>query len=85
MYFGDSLRDFSESFAAPRLPADAGPESYLKAIARRAAQVDDASCHWGVDWFVLPNPVYGEWEKLIGRSPHAVLRPTSMKGKAAAR
>ncbi len=85
MYFGDNLRDFSESFTAAKLPADARPEDYLKAIQRRATQVDEAACHWGVDWFVLPNPVYGEWEKLLGRDPHALLRPTSMRGKAAAR
>jgi acid phosphatase len=79
LFFGDSLRDFSEAFAAQKLPADAPPADYLRAIQRRAAQVDAAACHWGIDWFVLPNPVYGEWEKLLGKDTRALLRPTSME------
>jgi acid phosphatase len=82
MYFGDNLRDFSEAFKAAELPKDATPEDCLKAIRRRAATADDAVCHWGVDWFVLPNPVYGEWDRLLGSDPKALLHPTSMKGKA---
>jgi 5'-nucleotidase (lipoprotein e(P4) family) len=81
MYFGDNLRDFSESFAAKKLSNDAMQEDYLKAIERRESLADDAVCHWGVDWFVLPNPVYGEWEKLIGPNSTAILHPTSMKLK----
>ncbi len=79
MYFGDNLRDFSEVFAAPDLPADASQQDYLEAIASRASAVDDAACHWGVDWFALPNPIYGEWEKLEGERPSDVLRPSEMK------
>jgi 5'-nucleotidase (lipoprotein e(P4) family) len=79
MYFGDSLRDFSESFAARKLPKDSRPEDYLAGIKERNLLTDEARCHWGVDWFVLPNPVYGEWEKLIGPDPKAILHPTSMK------
>ncbi len=75
MFFGDSLRDFSESFRAKTLVPNASTEDYRKAIRERQAQVDEASCHWGVDWFVLPNPVYGEWEKLIGPDPHAIIHP----------
>lgn len=77
--FGDSLRDFSEAFAAPKLVARDDKEEYARAIQRRLRQVDDARCHWGVDWFVLPNPVYGEWEKLLGADPKARLRPTKIK------
>ena len=47
--------------------------------------MDDADCHWGVDWFVLPNPGYGEWEKLIGDAPLRRLRPSGMKMPAAER
>jgi acid phosphatase len=81
MYFGDSLRDFSESFAAKKLPRDAAPEDFVKAIKLREALADDARSHWGLDWFVLPNPVYGEWDKLIGPDPKAILHPTTMKVK----
>jgi acid phosphatase len=79
MYFGDNLRDFSESFAAKKVPNDSKSEAYGTAIKDRYALTDGARCHWGVDWFVLPNPVYGEWEKLIGPDPRAIMRPTSMK------
>jgi 5'-nucleotidase (lipoprotein e(P4) family) len=78
LYFGDNLRDFSEWFAAKKLSKEAPPDEYVKAIKLRAAQVDEAAGHWGVDWFVLPNPVYGEWEKLIGPDPLAIMHPTSM-------
>ena len=81
MYFGDNLRDFSEAFRAAKLPKDATPEDYLKAIKQRAAMADDATCHWGIDWFALPNPAYGEWERLIGPDPKALLRPTNMKAR----
>jgi acid phosphatase len=84
MIFGDNLRDFSETFVAPKMPKGATPKDYLKAIERRAAVVDEAACHWGVDWFILPNPMYGEWERLVGPDPRAVLRPTSMKPKVRA-
>ena len=41
--------------------------------------MDDAACHWGIDWFVLPNTGYGEWEKLIRNEPIKRLRPSGMK------
>lgn len=78
MYFGDNLRDFSELFQAQKLPADASTQDRLAAMAARKSLVEQADCHWGVDWFVIPNPVYGEWEKLIGADPLAIMHPTSM-------
>ncbi|WP_020472017.1 5'-nucleotidase, lipoprotein e(P4) family [Zavarzinella formosa] len=85
MLFGDNLRDFSEAFAAPKLPKEATTEDYCKAIKQRLAAADDAACHWGVDWFVLPNPVYGEWDRITGPEPLAVLHPTSMRTKQPAK
>jgi acid phosphatase len=79
LYFGDNLRDFSEAFTAPKLAKKDGIEGYTKAIQARLQQVDDAACHWGSDWFVLPNPVYGEWEKLLGNEPMLRLRPTKIR------
>lgn len=81
LFFGDNLRDFSESFAAKKLPANATSEDYLAAIKQRQTAADQASSHWGYDWFVLPNPVYGEWDKLIGPDPIAIMHPSSMKLK----
>jgi acid phosphatase len=75
MYLGDNLRDFSEVFKPVKLADGAATGDYLTAIEDRALAVDDAACHWGVDWFVLPNPIYGEWEKLIASEPAAILRP----------
>ena len=79
LYFGDQLRDFSEAFVARPPAKDDGCEAYLKSIKQRQALVDDAACHWGVDWFVPPNPVYGEWEKLVGPDPIAIMHPTTME------
>jgi 5'-nucleotidase (lipoprotein e(P4) family) len=78
MLFGDNLRDFSEAFKAQR-PASGAPEDYRKAIERRnVAATEVAAGHWGLDWFVLPNAVYGEWEALISPDPKDVLHPSSM-------
>jgi 5'-nucleotidase (lipoprotein e(P4) family) len=74
MYFGDNLRDFSESFQAGQIGKDPSLDEFKRAIQKRNLLVDDASCHWGIDWFVLPNPVYGEWEKLIGNPAEKMLR-----------
>jgi acid phosphatase len=78
LHIGDNLRDFSEAFAAAKLGASAAVAN-LTEIERRYAVVDSAASHWGVDWFILPNPVYGEWEKLLGDQPKQKLRATAMK------
>lgn len=77
--FGDNLRDFSEIFAAWKLSHSDGADAYSKAIQHRLRQVDAEAHHWGCDWFVLPNPAYGEWEKLIGDYPEHRLRPSGMR------
>lgn len=82
MYFGDNLRDFSDTFACPKLGDMPAVDVCLKAIKERMSLVDLADCHWGVDWFVLPNPVYGEWERIIGQDPFGIMHITSMKPKA---
>lgn len=78
MLFGDSLRDFSDTFAARKLPAGATAEDCVAAILERQKQASFAHAHWGIDWFVLPNPVYGEWEKLIKVDPVLLMAPTHM-------
>lgn len=80
LYLGDNLRDFSETFAFPKLAA-ANNDSLMLAIQARRAQVEAARDHWGVDWFVFPNPVYGEWQKPLGEGYQMLgkLRPTAMK------
>jgi 5'-nucleotidase (lipoprotein e(P4) family) len=70
MTFGDNLRDFSEDFKV---------STGKTTIASRARLVDDTAARWGNDWFILPNPSYGEWERLLGEHPEKLLRPTTMK------
>lgn len=77
------MRDFSETFIARKLAASDGADARNQAIQDRFRSVDDAAGHWGIDWFVLPNPGYGEWEKLIREEPMKRLRPSGMKLPAA--
>lgn len=85
MYFGDNLRDFSEAFAAPKVDPAAGLDGIKAAIAERNRLADAAAVHWGGDWFVLPNPVYGEWDRMCGPDPRAVFPPTKLTfGKSTA-
>jgi acid phosphatase len=70
MYFGDNLRDFSEDFKV--VPGKT-------TVVSRARLVDEAAARLGAEWFVLPNPSYGEWERLLGDRPETHLRPTTMQ------
>jgi acid phosphatase len=76
MLLGDNLRDFSEEFKAPKLAE--GVEAQNQAIAERLDRVDPRRSRFGDDWIVLPNPTYGEWERLIGPRPGDNLRHTTM-------
>jgi 5'-nucleotidase (lipoprotein e(P4) family) len=80
MLFGDNLRDFSEEFKAAKVdPGDTAGQN--RVMAARLKQVDDHRSQWGSDWIVLPNPVYGEWTKLIGKRPGENMRQTKMNGR----
>src|SRR5262249_7108839 len=80
MLFGDNLRDFSERLRAEKVDAnDAGGQN--RGIAERQKLVDDRRSHSGNDWIILPNPMYGEWTRLIGRRPGENMRPTKMNGR----
>jgi 5'-nucleotidase (lipoprotein e(P4) family) len=64
-YFGDQLGDFSDEFA---------PNHTNTAEARREA-VSEYRPLWGTRWFVLPNPVYGQWQQVLrGGDPQQYLR-----------
>jgi 5'-nucleotidase (lipoprotein e(P4) family) len=78
MLVGDNLRDFAEVFVASKLPSAPTPDDVLAAIAARKSEVERAWVHWGTDWFILPNPVYGEWDKLIQVDPLTLMHPTTM-------
>lgn len=78
MLLGDNLRDFAEGFRADKV--DPGDVTGLRgAIGAREAAVDSQKAKWGDEWFILPNPVYGEWTKLLGENPLEVMRPSRMK------
>jgi 5'-nucleotidase (lipoprotein e(P4) family) len=51
VYVGDNLADFAQEFEAPKA------SSYL----RRQELVRPHVAELGLKWFVLPNPVYGDW------------------------
>jgi 5'-nucleotidase (lipoprotein e(P4) family) len=53
-YFGDNLADFSP-----------GLEAQGKNWRQRIAAAEAAEERWGVEWFVLPNPMYGDWAQSL--------------------
>lgn len=53
LLIGDNLEDFSDEFS---------PSLGLKG---RAEAVDEFKEDWGTKFIVLPNPMYGDWEKAI--------------------
>ena len=55
-YFGDNLDDFSSEFETSTAPTS--EERLRRVCALRK--------HFGTDWFVLPNPLYGTWQSLAG-------------------
>ena len=52
---GDNLADLAQEFEAES-PGDAS---------RRRNMVRRASERWGEEWFVLPNPAYGDWVQAL--------------------
>ena len=56
MMFGDSLGDFHSAFDSQN-------------IEERTAQLKKSQAHFGFDWIVLPNPVYGTWLGAIESLP----------------
>lgn len=61
---GDQLTDFAEEFAYER---DASPESLRAAVCEYRRL-------WGKKWFILPNPVYGDWQLILKGEPADHLR-----------
>ncbi len=50
MLFGDNLNDFAADFET-------------KSFSERDAAVEKNRDKWGTEYIVLPNPIYGDWEK----------------------
>ena len=58
-YLGDNLADFSSIFEA-KGPGDSVWSSRMETALENAMKEK-----WGTEWFVLPNPVYGDWAEAI--------------------
>jgi acid phosphatase len=54
-YLGDNLADFSGKFE----------EKESKDYRERRSWVSKFVDKWGTEWFVLPNPIYGDWRTLL--------------------
>jgi 5'-nucleotidase (lipoprotein e(P4) family) len=52
---GDNLNDFSDDFRSPA----------VNSIDERRAMVRKHAAEWGSRWYVLPNPIYGNWTRYI--------------------
>ncbi len=63
MLFGDQLGDFLE--VADGETAKGGRDI-----------VEENSAHWGRDWFMLPNPTYGDWKPRSPEEKRALIRGT---------
>ena len=50
LLFGDDLGDFT---------------SREGTVAERRARVESNKSRWGKSWFVLPNPMYGSWDRVL--------------------
>lgn len=58
-YLGDNLSDFPESFD---IPLGTPPSE-------RRLKVEALAENFGTRWFMLPNPVYGDWTRGLGPRP----------------
>lgn len=66
---GDQLGDFSQQFNVKTLPA---------ADRKALALSPSTRALWGKGWFLLPNPLYGPWDKLTADDtypPHTEWEP----------
>jgi predicted secreted acid phosphatase len=65
LLIGDNLRDFSEDYRhAANSKSSLG--EMQAANQKRKDQVDKDAALWGSKWIILPNPAYGEWNKVLG-------------------
>lgn len=81
LYLGDNLRDFDEAFRVSRTdePQLDDLTVFARVEAERRQRVEAEKNRWGRDWIIFPNPIYGEWAKLVEKRPADKLRPTAMR------
>ena len=78
LYFGDNLRDFSDTFKFGDVSQATG-DQLDSAIEQRKAAVDGQAAKWADRWIILPNPSYGEWMRPLNRGAqdYGRLRPVA--------
>jgi acid phosphatase len=59
LILGDDLNDFVTV---------AGSTGVQAQLSQRDRAVQNHRPYWGTRWFMLPNPVYGSWERVIGEA-----------------
>jgi len=64
LLIGDNLRDFDETFRFSSTLVVAGKRE--EAIDARRRAVDRRRADFGDRFIILPNPAYGEWNKVLG-------------------
>lgn len=64
MLFGDDLGDFLPNV---KKGPNATPE-------KRLARASEYSAWWGSRWFMLPNPTYGSWKRVLGEKPASFVK-----------
>jgi len=80
MWIGDSLADFSSEFDPAAMLKDKNTVPQQgKAILARQELVDKNKDRLGNDWFILPNPMYGDWTVPLGDDPTRHLRETKYR------
>jgi acid phosphatase len=80
MWIGDSLADCSSEFDPGTLLKDKNTfPQQVKAIEARRDLVEKNKDRFGYDWFILPNPMYGDWADVLGDEPARHLRDTRFK------
>lgn len=81
LYLGDNLRDFDEAFRVSRAdePLLDDLTVFTRVQEERRRRVEAEKDRWGRDWIIFPNPIYGEWAKLVEKRPADKLRPTAMR------
>lgn len=68
MLFGDDCNDFTY------LGRNASPAQRIETARNHAAQ-------WGKRWFLLPNPIYGSWERALWGYDYSLSRPGKVRRK----
>jgi 5'-nucleotidase (lipoprotein e(P4) family) len=62
MIFGDDLGDF-----IPNVKKNVTPE-------KRKEMADNYKANWGNKWFIIPNPMYGSWQRILESPQHQYLQ-----------